>query len=226
MTDPFLPTEQPVRPPAHLPEDGVPPVPSDRAPEDPDEAARPEQAELPRAEPAPSAVDPLTDVSATLDRLVTETEKHHQRAKHRESVIDTLHAELEKLRTGDRRGVVRPLLASLARLRDDMLKQAASLPDEFDAAKAQKLLHSFADSIEITLGDFGVDIYTPELGGEYDPRCHKVVSSAPTADPALVRRIADVRKDGYQDIEVGSPLTPAEVIVYVATPGSTDHTST
>ncbi len=105
-----------------------------------------------------------------------------------------------------------------------MLKQATSLPEEFDASRAQKLLRSFADSIEITLGDFGVGIYTPDLGGEYDPRCHKAVSSAPTADPALVRRIADVRKDGYQDTEIGAPLTQAEVIVYVAAPAPADRT--
>lgn len=231
MTESFLPPDQPVQPPAHLTEDDARPVPPCRTPEDPGGAtyfgaAGPPSTDPP-AEPVSqqsSTVDPLVGVSATLVRLVAESEKHHQRAAHRESVIDILHVELEKLRTGERRGVVRPLLASLARLRDDMLKQATSLPEEFDAARAQKLLRSFADSIEITLEDFGVGIYTPELGGEYDPRCHKAVSSAPTADPALVRRIADVRKDGYQDTEIGAPLTQAEVIVYVAAPGPADRT--
>lgn len=176
MTESFLPPEQPVQPPAHLKEDDARPVPPGRTPEDPDGAAHSGAADPPPTgpptEPVPqqsSTVDPLMGVSASLVRLVAEFEKHHQRAAHRESVIDNLHTELEKLRTGERRGVVRPLLASLARLRDDMLKQATSLPDEFDAARAQKLLRSFADSIEITLGDFGVGIYTPELGGEYDP---------------------------------------------------------
>jgi molecular chaperone GrpE len=233
MTESFLPPEQPVQPPAHLTEDDARPARPGRTPEDPDEATHSGAADPPPADPPAepvsqqsSTVDPLVDVSATLVRLVAEFEKHHQRAAHRESVIDNLHAELEKLRTGERRGVVRPLLASLARLRDDMLKQATSLPDEFDAARAQKLLRSFADSIEITLEDFGIGIYTPELGGEYDPRCHKAVSSAPTADPALVRRIADVRKDGYQDTEIGAPLTQAEVIVYVVIPDSVDNPST
>lgn len=227
MTESVLPPEQPVQPPAHLTEDDARLVPPGRTPNGldgaiPSGAPDPSPAAEPVSQQSPS-VDPMVGVSATLARLVAELEKHHQRAAHRESVIDKLHAELEKLRTGERRGVVRPLLASLARLRDDMLKQATSLPQEFDAARAQKLLHSFADSIEITLEDFGIGIYTPELGGAYDPRCHKAVSSTPTADPALVRRIADVRKDGYQDTEIGAPLTQAEVIVYIAAPDQADR---
>jgi molecular chaperone GrpE (heat shock protein) len=166
---------------------------------------------------APTA-DPIGDLTAAVTQLVTESEKHHARAAHRETVIDNLHAEVEKLRTGERRGTIRPLLMSVARIRDDLMRQAADLPGDFDAVRAQKLLHSFADSIEIVLDDYGVSTATPAVGDEFDARRHKAVSSTPTADVALVRTIASVRRDGYQDIEAGVSLKQAEVVVYVEAP--------
>ena len=57
------------------------------------------------------------------------------------------------LRRGERRGLLRPLLADMCRLRDDLLKQAATLPAEFDAAKAADLLRSYAETIETHAGE-------------------------------------------------------------------------
>jgi molecular chaperone GrpE (heat shock protein) len=168
--------------------------------------------------PAPSPADPIGELTAAVARLVTESEKHHARASHRETVIDNLHAEAERLRTGERRGTVRPLLMSVARVRDDLMRQAAQLPSDFDAVRAQKLLQSFADSIEIVLDDYGVSTCTPAVGDEFDARRHRAVSSTPTADAALVKTIASVRRDGYQDVEAGVPLKQAEVVVYIEAP--------
>lgn len=164
--------------------------------------------------------DPLADLTATVAQLAAETAKHHQRATHRESVIDNLHSELETLRTGERRGTVRPLLVAIARVRDDLLRQAEELPTDFDATRAQKLLTSYADSLEITLEDYGVATYRPDVGDEFDPRRHKAVSSLPTSDPSLVRRVASVKRDGYLDVEAGLSLTQSGVIVYVGQTGA------
>lgn len=168
--------------------------------------------------PAEPPADPIGELTAAVTRLVTESEKHHARASHREMVIDNLHAEAERLRTGERRGTIRPLLMAVARVRDDLMRQAAQLPSDFDAERAQKLLQSFADSIEIVLDDYGVSTCTPAVGDEFDARRHRAVSSTPTHDAALVKTIASVRRDGYQDVEVGAPLKHAEVVIYIEAP--------
>ena len=160
----------------------------------------------------------LGELKAAVSQFVVESEKHHQRAAHRESVIDGLHTELEKLRTGERRGIIRPLLAAVARLRDDLVEQATALPVNFDVVRAQKLLLSFADSIEITLEDFGVATYTPEVGEDFDPRRHRAVASEPSENAALIRKVARTLKDGYQDVVAGVTLTQAEVSVFVDAP--------
>jgi molecular chaperone GrpE (heat shock protein) len=218
MTEPFdslaLPIESPV---ANAP---LPVLPrTDDLPVTPDQVSAgngaPSTADPVVSGPAPN---PLAELQAAVLRLVAESEKHNQRAAHRESVIDKLHAEVEKLRTGERRGTVRPLLVAVARLRDDLVKQGSGLPADFDAPRAKRLLHSFADSIEITLEDFGVATYTPKVGDDFDPRRHKAVASEPISDAQSVRTVAGVRKAGYEDIEAGVTLAQAEVTVYVDAP--------
>lgn len=162
-----------------------------------------------------TAPDVLEELKITVDQLVAEMAKHHQRASHREVVIDNLHDELEALRTGDRRSTIRPLLVAVSRLRDDLLRQVGGLPEDFDVVRARRLLESYADTIEITLEDYGVETYRPEVGDEFDGRRHRVVSSVPTSDPLLVRHVAQVKSDGYLDAEASLSLTKAEVVVFV-----------
>jgi molecular chaperone GrpE (heat shock protein) len=134
-------------------------------------------------------------------------------------VIDYLRSELELLRRGERRGLLRPLLTDMCRLRDDLIRQASGLPADYDAKKATELLLSYAESIQITLESNGVVAFAPEEGDPFDPRVHRRVKGQETTDPALAGRVAGVRRDGYLDIEANSPLAPAEVAVYAVPRG-------
>jgi molecular chaperone GrpE len=180
------------------------------------------------AEPLPAAVDItpageppdlLAQISCTMRELADSSQHYHARAEQREAVIDHLREELERLRRGERRGLLRPLLADLCRLRDDLLKQAATIPAEFTTAKAVDLLRSYAETIELALETNGVVTYAPDCGDGFDPRLHRRVGGAPTADPVQAGRIAAVRLDGYLDIEANSPIAPAEVSVFAVMEG-------
>ena len=168
------------------------------------------------AEPAPNVAELLIEISATVRVFADLSERYHARAEQREGVIDLLRSELDVLRRGERRGLLRPVLADLCRLRDDLLTQADTLPEDFDAARAVSLLRSYAETIELTLESNGVVSYAPESGDRFDPRLHRRVGGAPAADPALAGHIAAVRRDGYMDIEANGPVTPAEVTVFAA----------
>jgi len=164
----------------------------------------------------PTAEVLLTEISATLSEVADQSRRYHIRAEQRESVIDLLRSELEVLRRGERRGLLRPLLADLCRLRGDLLSQSAALPADFDAVKAADLLRSYAETIELTLDSNGVVTYAPEGGERFDPRLHRRVGGEPTDDPAVVGHIAAVRRVGYLDVEANSPIAPAEVTVFAA----------
>lgn len=194
--------------------EAVGPEPGDPGAEDPG-------AGVPDDELASAAL--LASVAAAVREIADAADRYHTRAEQREGVIDHLRSELESLRQGERRGLLRPVLADMCRLRDDLLKQAATLPGDFDAAKATELLRSYAETIELTLESNGVVTYSPDSGDPFNPRMHRRVSGEPTTDPALAGQIAAIRRDGYLDIEANSPIAAADVTVFVVTKGDQDQ---
>lgn len=167
-----------------------------------------------------TADSPLAELSAAVRQVGDLSQRYHARAEQRESVIDFLRSELETLRRGERRGLLRPLLAEMCRLREDLIGQAATLPADFDAAKAAGLLRSYAETLELTLESNGVITYAPDDGDQFDPRLHRRVGGEASTDPALAGRIARVRRDGYLDIEANSSIMPAEVTVFTPARGA------
>jgi len=159
-------------------------------------------------------------LAAAVRELSSSAQRFHERSEQREGVIDYLRSELEVLRRGERRGLLRPLLTDLCGLLNDLLWQASGLPADYDAEKAAELLRSYAESIQITLESNGVVTYVPDEGDAFDPRKHRKVKSQDSTDPAMNGRIARVQRDGYLDIEANSPITPAEVIVFTTTKGA------
>ncbi|NVC25351.1 hypothetical protein E7Z53_18200 [Kocuria salina] len=169
-----------------------------------------------RLQSAPEPAAPA--FAASIDRLTDELRKHHERASHRERVIDSLHTEVESLRRGERRSLLRPILTATARLHDDLVRQAESLPENFDARRAANLLQSFADSVELMLDDHGVRIDVPELGSDFDARRHRTIGKTGTPEAGYASKIAEVRRGSYVDSETGSILSHAEVVVFVYEP--------
>ena len=192
-------------------------------PGEPARAGEPAHAGEP-AQPGEPALDQETahtgpsdaEIAAAVRDLATSAERYHDRAQQREGVIDYLRSELDLLRRGERRGLLRPLLTQMCRLHADLARQAASLPPDFDAAKTARLLQSYAETLEEALQDNGVVTYVPDEGDRFNPRRHRQVKRQPSTDPALAGCVATVRQPGYLDIEADSPLAPAEVTVYMA----------
>jgi hypothetical protein len=168
------------------------------------------------SEPGDTAA--LSAMAAQLEVLVADSARYHQRAEKREKLIEDMRSELDRLRLGERRGLLRPLLTEMCRLRDDLLRQAEQLPQDFDAASASALLQGFAESVEIALADNGVNPYAPEVGDIFDPRAQRGISRQPSTDSAQVGKVAAIRRSGYFDIEANAPLAVAEVAVFVAAP--------
>ena len=156
----------------------------------------------------------LAELTAEVRRLAAAAEQYQERARQREGVIDYLRSELDLLRRGERRGLLRPILTEMSRLHADIARQVTSLPPDYTAVQAANLLDSYADSLKGGLEDHGVVTYAPEAGDHFDPRWHRQIKNLSTSDPGLDGRIASVSKVGYLDIEAGSPLSPADVTLY------------
>ena len=83
-----------------------------------------------RREQTPAAAD-VTMVLAVLagrfDKVEGQLSEFHRRSAHRESIIDRLHEENQRLRGGIERAVLDPVVADLIRLYDQLSQEARRL---------------------------------------------------------------------------------------------------
>ncbi|MDG4818308.1 nucleotide exchange factor GrpE [Micromonospora sp. WMMD956] len=171
------------------------------------------QEELPDGEPGESAADRLWEIGAALAAIQHELARQNERAAARERVIDRLHEENLRLRSGEYRSVTRPLVTDLQSLRNDLLRQAATLRDPVTVPTVAELLGSFAYSIELTLERAGVQVLRATAGTPFEPGSHRVARVVCTDDPARDGTVAEPLADGYRDVVSDRVLLPASVVV-------------
>ncbi|MFC8849193.1 MULTISPECIES: nucleotide exchange factor GrpE [unclassified Micromonospora] len=169
--------------------------------------------ELPDGEPAEATADRLWEIGAALTAIQHELARQNERAAARERVIDRLHEENLRLRSGEYRSVTRPLVTDLQSLRNDLLRQAATLSAPLAVPTVAELLGSFAYSIELTLERAGVRVLRAAAGAPFEPGTHRVARVVPADDPAQDGTVAEPVADGYRDVVSDRVLLPASVVV-------------
>jgi molecular chaperone GrpE (heat shock protein) len=156
----------------------------------------------------------IGELRASLTALEAQAAREHDRAQAREAVIGRLHAEVERLRAGEARSLLRPAVTDLRRLRDDLIAQARSVPEAMTRAEVAVLLESYADSVLLILERCGVVAVRPEERTGYDPHQQQVSGIVETAEPDLDGTVAGIVSDGYAEADTGRPVAPTRVTVY------------
>lgn len=159
--------------------------------------------------------DALAGLAARFDR---ELAREHERATHREAVIDRLHEENQRLRRGELQATLEPLRSALYRLHDLARggSERWSAPEPPKPADAASLLAAVADEVADALARTGVERFTVESGEPYDATRHRPVAVEPVTDPALAGTVIAVRTDGFE--QDGRVVRKAEVSVGKAVP--------
>jgi molecular chaperone GrpE (heat shock protein) len=117
----------------------------------------------------------------------------------RENFIDKLHQENQRLRAGEIREAVEPVLRDLIRLHDDLEKSARAW-----AAKgvcesgAAAEFGIFADVAADTLARYGVEKFTVEPGSPFQIQEHRALAALPTTSREQDRRIHQVVHAGFR----------------------------
>jgi molecular chaperone GrpE (heat shock protein) len=158
-----------------------------------------------------SGDDPLLVTLASVER---ELRAFHQRAVHREAVIDRLHSDNQALREGQIRTALQPVLTDLAKLYDGLIQQAQRLASEAEAAAEHALWASFADDVAMALERYGADIVTARPGETYDRGRHVAVSFVGNTDLSAGGTVAQMIGVGLVDQESGQMRRPVRVRVY------------
>ena len=176
-------------------------------------------AEAPGAEVVaedPAAIELRAQVAVLTQSLAASQRRADELAtvaRKQTEMADELHADNRRLRDGEIREAVAPLVRGLARLADDLSRMRTT------ATEASEDLAYLDGQVEELLHDAGVLTVHPEIGEPFDPQCHQATGSATTGDSALNRTIAEVRRKGLRRDD-GRILRPVDVVVfrYVAPP--------
>lgn len=179
--------------------------------------------DLPAEEPLAS--DHVARIDLSLAAIARQMGLESERAAFRERIIDRLHGDIERMRATERSGLLRPVVTDLCRLRNDLLRQAGTVPAEMTAAQVAALLASFADVVGDALERCGVGVLSTSSGASFEPGRHQVVGRVEKDEPALDGTVAAVIADGYAEIDSGKVVVPARVTVHRYVPSRTDETA-
>ncbi|MBJ7469919.1 MAG: nucleotide exchange factor GrpE [Solirubrobacteraceae bacterium] len=128
-------------------------------------------------------------------------------ARKQTEMADELHAENRRLREGEVREAVAPLVRGLARLADEVAHmRGGSAPTDDDLGHIEQRLSEL-------LHDAGVTILRTNPGDAFDVHVHVAAGSVPTEDPLEDQTIVGVRRPGLIRDD-GRLVRPAEVLVY------------
>jgi molecular chaperone GrpE len=133
------------------------------------------------------------------------------RALARERVIDRQHEEIERLRSIERAGQLRPVITDLCRLRNGLRRQAGTVPAEMTGSQVANLLDSFASTVEETLERCGIAVLPCAVGTAFEPKRHQVVGVVEIDDLERDGTVAEVLQDGYAEIDGGKVVVPTRI---------------
>lgn len=153
----------------------------------------------------------LAAVEAALAEMAQRFGGENDRALARERVIDRQHEEIERLRSVERAGQLRPVVTDLCRLRNGLLRQAGTVPAEMTGPQVAVLLDSFAGTVEEILERCGVVVLPGEVGAAFAPSRQQVAAVVEIDDPERDGTVAEVVQDGYVEIDGGKVVVPARI---------------
>ncbi|TKK80630.1 nucleotide exchange factor GrpE [Herbidospora galbida] len=136
--------------------------------------------------------DLTSDLAATLARLTEEVGREHERAAHREQIIDRLHAENQELRHGLLQEALAPVRNGLYRLHDTVTREAARL----EPGHSRALLEAIAEEVAEVLARTGADRIEVAEGDAYDPAIHRPAGTAEGAPNTVVGVVSEGFRSG------------------------------
>jgi molecular chaperone GrpE (heat shock protein) len=165
--------------------------------------------ESPSATADGAIVASLENLHSVLADLVKTAGREHDRATHRERVIDRLHEENQRLRHNELQAAFEPVRTSLYRLYD--LVRRESERDTADPAHIPKLLAAIADELAEIIARTGVERMPVGEGDPFDPARHRPAGTRDVDDAELDCTVVTVQRAGF--VRGEKVVRRAEVIV-------------
>jgi molecular chaperone GrpE (heat shock protein) len=157
----------------------------------------------------------LEEIHAQLTRLTETARREHDRATHRERVIDRLHEDNERLRHGEVQAAFEPARTALYRLYD-LVRRESERDITGDAEHVPGLLAAIADELAEIIARTGVEPMAVDTGEPFDPARHRPAGTHDVEDAELDGTVVTVQRAGF--VRGDKVVRRAEVIVARAAP--------
>ena len=175
-------------------------------------------AALPPDEAGPAVLASLAD---RLDRVEGQLAEFHRRAAHRESVIDHLHEQNQRLHGGIGRAILEPVVTDLIRLYGQLDREVRRL----DAAgQDARLLWSFAEDVAQILDRCGIERFSAKPGDPVERDRHRPLGVVASDDESRHNTVAEVVSVGFYERDTGRIRRPVQARFYQYAPGEADQT--
>lgn len=158
----------------------------------------------------------LRELAGRLSRVEDQVAEFHRRAAHRESVIDHLHEENQRLRGGLGRIILEPVVTDLIRLYDQLEREARRLDADGGGGL---LLRSFAEEIEEILDRCGMELFSAQSGEPFQGGRHRALKVIACDDESLNNTVAEVVAVGFYERDTGRVRRPLHAHFHQYSPG-------
>jgi molecular chaperone GrpE len=161
----------------------------------------------------------LGELMGRLGEVAEQLAEFHRRSAHRESVIDRLHEENQRLRGGIGRIILEPVVADLIRLYDEIEHEARRLDG---AGQDGQMLRSFADDVAEILDRCGIEIFSAEPGEPFQGGRHRPVGVVPCDEESRHNTVAEVLAAGFRERDTDRVRRPVHARFHQYSPGGGD----
>ena len=169
----------------------------------------------------PAGGEDVPGLLCELTRRLGKVEEHlagfHQLEVHRESIIDQLHEENQRLRNGVGRLLLEPVVADLIRLHDQLEREVRRLGAD---APDGRLLQSFADEVLEILDRCGIESFLAEPGEPFQRGRHRPVGVVACDDESRHNTVAGVAAAGFYERDTGRVRRPLQAYIHQYGPGA------
>ncbi len=155
------------------------------------------------------------ELAGRLEKIEAQLTEFHRRSAHRESVIDQLHEENQRLRAGMGRTILEPVVTDLIRLHDQLTREVRRLRAE---GQDYQLIWSFADDVMQILERCGLEAFSAEPGDAFEGGRHRALAVVPCADESLHNTVAEVVAIGFAERDTGRIRRPLQARVHQNSP--------
>jgi molecular chaperone GrpE len=168
-------------------------------------------------EPVPREDEPALagELSGRLDKIEAQLTEFNRRSAHRETVIDQLHEENQRLRDGMGRLILEPVVTDLIRLHDQLTREVRRLEAE---GQDYQLIWSFAEDVVQVLERCGIEVFSAEPGDAFERGRHRSLAVVVCDDESRHNTVADVVAVGFLERDTGRIRRPVQARVHQYSP--------